>query len=320
MAEKEPIDLGKRISLIDGYDSGLPERTGIYVIHEEELTLVETGPSPSVPYIRAGLHKLGYTLDQVKYIVLTHIHLDHAGGAGLLLQECPQASIVVHPKAVRHIVDPSRLVAGAKAVYGEQFDSLFAPIVPVPQERVIAKQDGETLQIGPACALQFFDTPGHANHHFSIYDPVSNGMFTGDTAGVHYYPLASAGIPFFLPSTSPNQFDPNKMASSIARYREMNLDRLYFGHYGMTEQLEEAYSQVLHWLPLFVAEGEKARSQGQSHEELRDRLLALVKEALQQRGVGEEHEVFSHLRIDLSVCAMGIMDYLEKKDAAASQG
>lgn len=318
MAAKEPIDLGTRIHLIDGYDWGVPERTGTYVIQEEELTLVETGPSPSVPYIRAGLHKLGCSLEQVKYIILTHIHLDHAGGAGLLLQECPHATIVVHPKAARHIVDPSRLIAGAKAVYGEQFDSLFEPIVPVPQERVITKQDGETLEIGPDCTLQFFDTPGHANHHFSIYDPVSNGMFTGDTAGVYYSPLWREGIPFFLPSTSPNQFDPEKMARSIERYREMKLDRLYFGHFGMTEQVEEAFRQVMEWLPVFVAEGERTWRDGLGHEALRDRLLARAAAYLQERGVKADHDVFALIKLDLGVCAMGIVDYLQKKEAARS--
>lgn len=319
VAGKEPIDLGKRVWLIDGYDSGLPERTGIYVIEEEELTLVETGPSPSVPYIRAGLERLGYTLEQVKYIILTHIHLDHAGGAGLLLADCPNATIVAHPKAVRHLVDPTRLIAGAQAVYGALFDSLFAPIVAVPQERIVAKHDGETLQIGPACTLQFLDTPGHANHHFSIYDPVSNGMFTGDTAGVYYCQLAREGVPFFLPSTSPNQFDPDKMRSAIARYREMKLDRLYFGHFGMSEQVEEAYRQVLRWLPIFVEEGEKAYAAGHGYEQLRDSLFARVKDELRQQGVDEEHELFSYIRIDAEVSAMGLLDYMQKREAANAQ-
>lgn len=313
MKPQSILDLGKRVHLIDGYDWDLPERTGTYVIDEEQLTLVETGPSPSVPYIREGLSALGYSTDQVKYIILTHIHLDHAGGAGLLLEECPQATIVVHPKAARHLIDPSRLIAGAKAVYGQKFDELFDPIIPVPQERVLIRSDGEKLEIGPSCTLEFLDTPGHANHHFSIYDPISNGMFTGDTAGVYYRPLKREGIDFFLPSTSPNQFDPDATLHSIARYRERQLDRLYFGHFGMTQEVEEAYRQVAEWLPVFVAEGERTLAEGLGHEELCERLLSLVSESLFSLGIERHHEIFTIIRLDLSVCAMGIVDYLQKR-------
>jgi glyoxylase-like metal-dependent hydrolase (beta-lactamase superfamily II) len=316
MHNHPPIDLGNRIHLIDGYDWGLPERTGTYVIHEEQLTLIETGPSPSVPYIREGLKQLGYSTEQVKYIIVTHIHLDHAGGAGLLLQECPNATVVLHPKAARHLADPSRLIAGARAVYGDQFDELFDPIIPVPEERLLIRADGEKLEIGPNCTLEFLDTPGHANHHFSIYDPVSNGMFTGDTAGVYYSELKREGIDFFLPSTSPNQFDPDQTITSIARYRERNLDRLYFGHFSMSEQVEEAFRQVTAWLPVFVSEGEQVISEGLGHEVLCDRLLAKVTEHLKPLGITEEHSIFHIIKLDLNVCAMGIVDYLNKQHKA----
>ncbi|WP_312117480.1 MBL fold metallo-hydrolase [Brevibacillus reuszeri] len=313
MNTKEPLDLGQRIHLIDGFDLGMPERTGTYVIADEELTLIETGPSPSVPYIREGLAKLGYSLEQVKYIIVTHIHLDHAGGAGLFMQECPKAKIVVHPKGARHLVDPSRLIEGAKAVYREQFDSLFDPIVPVPEERLLIRADGETLAIGPACTLEFLDSPGHANHHFSIYDPVSKGMFTGDTAGVHYPQLKKEGLHLVLPSTSPNQFDPEKMLHSIALYREYNLNRIYFGHFGMTDQVEDVYRQVTAWLPVFVSEGEAVMAAGLGFEELASRLLNRVMEDLQKAGISKQHEVFGILKLDLEVCSMGILDYLQKR-------
>ena len=133
--DKNPVKLNDRIYLIDGYDLGVAKRTGIYVIDEKDLTIVETGPSPSVKYVKKGLEALGFSLDQVKYIIVTHIHLDHAGGAGLLLEECPNAKVVVHRKGARHLADPSRLIAGAKAVYGEKFSALFDPIRPIPEER-----------------------------------------------------------------------------------------------------------------------------------------------------------------------------------------
>ncbi|MGG1663828.1 MBL fold metallo-hydrolase [Brevibacillus sp. NRS-1366] len=313
MQSTYPLHLGHRIHLIDGFDLGEPQRTGTYVIEEEELTLIETGPSPSVPHIRAGLAKLGYSPDQVKYIIVTHIHLDHAGGAGLFLQECPNAKVVVHPKGARHLVNPSRLIAGARAVYHEQFDLFFDPIVPVPEDRILIKADKETLTIGPTCTLEFLDSPGHAKHHFSIYDPISNGMFTGDTAGVYYPQLRKDGIHLVLPSTSPNQFDPDEMLHSIARYRERNLDRIYFGHFGGTEKVEDVYRQVTEWLPVFVSEGETVMARGQGYKELTLRLLNRVTDYLLSVGISDQHEVFGVLKLDLQVCSMGIVDYLENR-------
>ena len=129
MYKKDFIQLSDRIYLLDGFDVGVPERTGTYVFDEEELTLVDTGPSPSVKHVKKGLEALGFSLDQVKYIIVTHIHLDHSGGAGLLIQECPNAT-VVHPRGARHLADPKRLVAGARVVYGERFLNYLIQLLP----------------------------------------------------------------------------------------------------------------------------------------------------------------------------------------------
>lgn len=313
MQSSQPIDLGERIHLIDGFDMGWAERTGTYVIAEEELTLIETGPSPSVPYIKAGLAKLGYTPEQVKYIIVTHIHLDHAGGVGLFLKDCPNAKVVVHPKGARHLIDPSRLIAGARAVYHDDFDRLFDPIEAVPEERILIRGDGDTLQIGGNCALEFLDSPGHANHHFSIYDPVSRGMFTGDTAGVLYPQLKKDGIHLVLPSTSPNQFDPDAMLASLSRFEASKLSRIYFGHFGMSEQVDDVYRQIREWLPVFVAEGESSLAAGQTYDELSRKLVERVSDHLQSQGINDDHEVFEVLKLDLQVCSMGILDYLHKR-------
>ncbi len=259
MRKNEPIQLNDRIHLIDGYDMGVAERTGTYVINEEELTIVETGPSPSVNYVKDGLKSLGFSLDQVKYIIVTHIHLDHAGGVGLLLQDCPNAQVVVHPRGARHLAEPERLIAGAKVVYGDRFSELFDPILPVSENRLLIKGEGGTLKIGPTCTLEFLDTPGHSKHHFSIYDPVSNGLFTGDTVGVRYSQLIRDGVQLFLPSTSPNQFDPEAMRGAIDRMLEMNLDAIYYGHFGMTNEPDRALRQVAEWLSVFMERSPSCR-------------------------------------------------------------
>ena len=312
MREKDPIRIDNRISLIDGFDLDVSNRTGTYVINEEDLTLVETGPSPSVKYIKAGLSALGHSLDDVKYIIVTHIHLDHAGGAGLLIRECPNAKIVVHPRGERHLIDPKKLAAGARAVYGDSFSELFDPIIPVAADRLLIKGEGDVLKIGPECTLEFWDTPGHAKHHFSIYDPISNGMFTGDTVGVRYEQLVSNGVDLFLPSTSPNHFNPNDMEVSIQRIREKNLNRIYYGHFGMTEKTEEALNQVSEWLEVYMEVGEQAIVEGRGYDTISQRLLERIRTHLRQKEIDDEHEVYILINLDLQVGALGIVDYFKK--------
>lgn len=312
MQHKAPVQLDDRTYLIDGFDLGLPERTGTYVIAERDLTLIETGPSPSVKHIKQGLEHLGFSLDEVKYIIVTHIHLDHAGGAGLLLRDCPNARVVVHPRGKRHLAAPEKLIAGARAVYGDNFSDLFDPVIPIPEERLLVKNEGDTLNIGPECTLEFFDTPGHAKHHFSIYDPISNGIFTGDTVGIRYEQLVREGIDFFLPSTSPNHFDPEMMQQSIDRIRDMHPDRIYYGHFGMTEKVTTALDQVSQWLNQFVEVGEQVVAEGKGYDELATRLMQRVKDHLRKEHIDDEHDVYIVINLDMQISALGIIDYFQK--------
>ncbi|QBP42544.1 MBL fold metallo-hydrolase [Paenisporosarcina antarctica] len=312
MKSKYPVQLNERIHLIDGFDLGWAERTGTYVINEEHLTIVESGPSPSVQHVKKGLEALGFSLDEVRYIIVTHVHLDHAGGAGLLLQDCPNAKVVVHTKGARHLADPTRLIAGAQMVYGDKFYDLFDPIVPIPQERLIVKDEGDVLVISPTCTLQFLDTPGHAKHHFSIYDPVSNGIFTGDTVGILYDQLVRDGVDLFLPSTSPNQFDPQAMQHAIDHMLGMNLTAIYYGHYGMTNNPNDALQQVAEWLKVFMVEAQAVVGEGKGADELANRLISLITNHLRELGIKDDHDVYKIIELDMQVSALGMIDYLSK--------
>ncbi|MCM3707454.1 MULTISPECIES: MBL fold metallo-hydrolase [Cytobacillus] len=312
----KPEKLAENLYLIDDYDLSLEKRTGTYVLTEKRLTLIETSASPSIPYILEGLNQLHFTPEEVDYIILTHIHLDHAGGTGALLTHCPNAKVIVHPKGARHLADPSRLIAGAKAVYGDQFDELFNPILPVPEEKIITKEHNEDLEIGPNCTLKFYHSPGHANHHFSIYHPALNGMFTGDTAGVFYPQLKELGIELYLPSTSPNQFSPVKMLESIDMYEKMDLEFIFFGHYGMSSNPKEVYVQIRNWLTIFMDAGEAAISGGSSINQQTQAAQAILEEKIKAdlngKGVPSDHPVYEILSLDISVCSMGLIDYLHK--------
>ncbi|MDR6226222.1 MBL fold metallo-hydrolase [Desmospora profundinema] len=311
------FDWGYGVRMIDGYDLDMPGRTGIYVIEGEALTLVETGPAPSVPYIKAGLEELGYSLSDVRHIIVTHIHLDHAGGAGLLLKSCPRSDVVVHPRGQRHLADPSRLVKGAKMVYGEAFNRLFDPVVPVPEEKLTVKSEGDSLDLGGGRRLDFMDSPGHAAHHFSFFDSVSRGWFTGDTAGVRYHHTQDLGFTFYLPSTSPNQFDPDAMKQSMKRMADRSPDRLFFGHFGMSDEPRKVFRKVSAELDHFMAIGREAVAAGEGADGIRKRLVEHYRAALGNRGCGEDHPIWEPLELDLKVCAMGVEWYLlqQKKKA-----
>lgn len=313
---KDPVKLANNLYIIDDFDLNTEERTGTYVLNEQDLTIVETSASPSVPFIKEGLKKLGFSLSDIKYIIVTHIHLDHAGGAGLLLQDCPNAKILVHPKGKRHLIDPSRLIAGARAVYGDKFDALFDPIIPIPEDRIVEMNHQSQITIGENCTLTFYDTPGHANHHFSVYHSHLQGVFTGDTAGVFYPQLLKDKIELYLPSTSPNQFNPNLMLSSLSLFKSLNPSFIFFGHYGMSSNPNEVFNQVTSWLEVFLEIGQQSILDGTTFEEqvrlTTNRLLEKISNHLSDKGIQKNHEVYKVLTVDIEVCSMGLIDYLYK--------
>jgi len=313
----QPISLEHELYLIDLQDMGMRNRTGSYIIKGAQPALIETGPSPSIPHLLAGLRELELSPEDVRYIIVTHIHLDHAGGAGWLLQSCPNAKVVVHPKGARHLAHPERLIQGAQAVYGEQFEAFFHPILPVPEERLLIMQDGETLPLGEGRDLQFFDSPGHANHHFSILDSVSRHVFTGDTVGIQYGQTEDCGFRYYLPSTSPNQFDPEAMRRSIAMIRSLKPRAICFSHYGWTEDLT-CLDGVERWLDRFVQTAKRCQEQGVAWQTLAEHLLEQVRTDLSGRGVPDGHPVYDVLAVDLPVCAMGLYDYLQRQSRTAS--
>ncbi len=284
---------------------------------DEKIALIETSASPSMPYIVEGLDELHIDLEDIQYVIVTHIHLDHARGAGLFLQSCPNATFVVHPRGVSHMVDPSRLIASAKGVYGAEFDRLFDPIIPIDIERIIEIGHEEVLSLDQH-QLTFYHTEGHAKHHVSMHYSATNGLFVGDTTGVRYPEMESDAIDLIIPSTSPNQYDPDTMEQSIQLYEKLNATELYFGHFGAYKNPTEAYRQVRYWTPLFLAEGKKTLTASSDFKQqvqfLDGRLKALLYNYLQENGIAENHPVYQTIPFDTIVSAMGILYYLEKKN------
>lgn len=210
-----------------------------YLVREgERLAFVDTGTANSVPGLLAVIAELGLTPEHVDFVIPTHVHLDHAGGAGGLMAACPNARLVVHPKGAPHLIDPTKLIAGATVVYGEAaFARDFGTLTPVPEERVILAEDGQTFDLNGR-ALTFVDTPGHANHHGCLFDARTRGFFTGDTFGIAYREFKTAKGPWLYAPTTPVAFDPDQWLASLDRLMAFAPPAMYLTHYGRVDHPE----------------------------------------------------------------------------------
>lgn len=213
-----------------------PELASIHLMKSNNrIAIIDTGTQYSVPQVRQTLDQLGLSFEHVDYVILTHIHLDHAGGAGSLMDLCANAQLVVHPKGARHMADPSKLVAGASAVYGEEeFAKLYGEIKPIDASRIIQPADGETLDFAGR-PLLFIDTPGHASHHHCIIDEHTNSVFTGDTLGISYKALRHGDQAYMMPTTTPVQFNPEALHASIDKVMAYQPKTLYLTHYSAVQ-------------------------------------------------------------------------------------
>lgn len=309
------INLGNNIYQIDVYDQGMPERTSCYLIAAEKVALIETGATPGAGHLTAALKDLGIAPEKVKYIIVTHIHLDHAGAAGVLARELPEAKVFVHPRGARHMIDPSRLIAGARAVYGDLFDSFFGEILPVPADRIHSPEDGETLDLGGGRVLTFYHTPGHARHHMVIHDPASRGVFSGDALGVRYKALSElAGYDYTLPSTPPSEFDPPAAVKTIDRMMGLALENIYFTHFGMATGAPAILAHNRKLVEAFEAAGRRVYESGGGSKEIEKVLWEMVMQELRQYGITDrEHPAVKFMELDIELDAGGIAYYFEKK-------
>jgi glyoxylase-like metal-dependent hydrolase (beta-lactamase superfamily II) len=201
------------------------------IVHRGRAAIVDTGTALAVPRLLQALAQLGVERDAVDYVFLTHVHLDHAGGAGQLMQALPRARAVLHPRGAPHLIDPARLIAASIEVYGaERYAALYGTIVPIPADRVHVTQDGERLDLAGR-AFEFLHTPGHAMHHQAIVDAEAGAIFSGDTFGMSYREFDVAGRAMIVPTTTPTQFDPDQMVASIRRLAARRPEALYLTHY-----------------------------------------------------------------------------------------
>lgn len=303
---------------IIAFDAGYvrPILAAIHMIVDSgRVALVDTGSNDSLPNVLAALDKVGLNRDAVDYILLTHIHLDHAGGAGTLMREFPNARLVVHPRGSRHMAEPSKLVAGVTAVYGAAYvDKVYGEILPIPAERIIEAHDGLTLPLGGR-ELLCIDTPGHAKHHICAVDRKTNGIFTGDMFGLSYRETDVDGRMFIFPTTTPTQFDPAEMHASIDRLMQFQPATMYLTHYGQVTDLPAKAADLHRRLDALVAIAETHAAAGETrHDRIKQGITDYLIGELRAHGCTlPEARLLDILATDLELNTQGLTFWLDHR-------
>ncbi len=306
--------LGAGITRIDtGYLR--PGLAACYLIrHGDQAAFVDTGTSHTVPGLLALLEALGIPRRQLRYVMPTHVHLDHAGGAGELMRHLPEATLVAHPRGARHLIDPARLTAGALAVYGDEaFRRHFGELVPIPEARVLVAEDGLRLDLAGR-ELLILDTPGHALHHYSVFDEVSCGFFTGDTFGLSYRELDGDRGPYVFPTTTPVQFDPQAWHRSLDRYLAHAPERMFLTHFGMVDDVPRLVADLHRGIDRLAEIAQRNRDVPDRHARiLADMAKYLVTDALRHNPALSPERIQEIFALDLELNAQGLEVWLERR-------
>ena len=276
-------------------------------VQDGEAAFVETNTTHAVPKLLAALEREGLSPEQVRWVIVTHVHLDHAGGAAALMAACPKATLVAHPRAARHLIDPTKLVASASAVYGAaRFEELYGTIGPIPEARVRIVEDGGSLALGSA-SLRFLHTRGHANHHFVVHDPARDTVYTGDSFGLVYPRLQRAGR-FAFYTTSPTDFDPAAARESVDRILGLHTSTACPTHFGEVDALDTIGAQLHGWIDRSEALLEEAvqlpASEAEAH--LHAGVASAMEEAARRAGLVLDAGDRALLALDIELNAQGL--------------
>jgi glyoxylase-like metal-dependent hydrolase (beta-lactamase superfamily II) len=304
--------LGDDLTVIDtGFER--PHFDAAYlVVDSGRAAFIDTGTNHAVPRLLAALQALGLRTDAVDWVIPTHVHLDHAGGAGLLMQSLANARLVVHPRGERHMVDPSVLYAGATAVYGEaEMARSYGRPVGVDPARVVVTGEATTLTLGTRL-LEFMHTPGHARHHHCIWDARSRTWFTGDTFGLSYPQLVNHNGRWITPTCAPVQFEPEPLKASVARLLERNPAALCVTHYGRVPNAAHLKRLLLDQIDDLAAIGERQRHADNRHQALCSELTALYRRRLNEHGFADVNAAMRWLAMDVEINAQGLASWLDR--------
>ena len=270
---------------------------------------VECNTNYAIPYLKAAAQKEGLSPEQIDGLIITHVHLDHAGGAGLFLKEFPNAKLYAHPRAARHAIDPAKLIQSATLVYGEEFmQKLYGTILPCSADRVVVVDDGEKIKWGNH-EFETKHTRGHANHHLCVIEPETRTLFSGDSFGVSYPELNKKHGFVIIPSTSPTDFDGPAAIQTVEWVRDQMMEQIALTHFGFLPktQIVEAARQLIDYLQFSIDLVQKIKydqlSAGQTAEQIRDWFVHYYK----IQGIQLNALDLKMLKIDIDVNAQGLV-------------
>ncbi len=282
------------------------------IVHQQDIAIIETGTSHSVPYLQQFLKDLNLSVDQVKYIIPTHVHMDHAGGAGAMMQLCPNAQLIIHPRGARHMIDPTKLVAATKQVYGvEMYNKVYGEIPAIDESRVISAAHESCYCLGDR-ELLIIDTPGHAYHHFCVVDSYSNGIFTGDTFGLSYPDILHHNKRIVFPTTTPVHFNPEALLKSVDLLMSFQPERMYMTHFNILPDPASLVDQLKSSIEDFVELTESIKPVDDSF--LPDMIKAMSQLFSEQFDISDEM-LKTKLAMDLKLNSQGLMVWYQHQNA-----
>ncbi|WP_158884711.1 MBL fold metallo-hydrolase [Rhodanobacter sp. L36] len=281
------------------------------IVENGRGAFVDCGTRFSIPRMLEALRTTGLSINDVDWLILTHVHLDHAGGAGELIAHLPNARLLVHPRGARHMINPSVLWAGASAVYGEKImRETYGELRPVDAARVVEAADGHIVNLGDR-SLLCIDTPGHAKHHLTVYDERASACFTGDVFGLSYRELDTANGPFILPTTSPVQFDPDALHASIERLVALKPEWMYLTHYDRVGNAEKLAVDLHDQIDAMTTLALAAKHDAHRHEALVEALTDLYARRAAAHGCRHSRdELIELLGMDIELNAQGLEVWL----------
>lgn len=304
---------GKGIHAIDA-DYYAPRIAAIHLIEEEgRVALVDTAHNAAVPRVLEQMENLGLKPENVDYVILTHVHLDHAGASGAFMQRFPNAKLVVHPRGARHMVDPTKLEAAVHEVYGkEEALRVYGRLVPTSAERVIEAHHGMTLDLGGR-QLSFYDAPGHAKHHVAIRDGKTGHVFTGDTFGISYRHLDRDGRQFIFPTSSPSQFDAVDLHNTVTMIADLKPEALYLTHYSQVAHVPRLAEDMHRLIDAYAAIARRERHSGETrHARIKQGLQELyLEEAARQQWGLQGDELLQLMELDAELNAQGLAIWID---------
>ncbi|MDY6854654.1 MAG: MBL fold metallo-hydrolase [Thermodesulfobacteriota bacterium] len=306
---QEIMSISESVYLFDTKAFGMSSFTSVYLVIGKEKVLIETGPTTSSLQVLNGLKKLAIDPKEITHLILTHIHLDHGGGAGTLLQVMPNAKVIVHENGMRHLVDPSKLVNSSRRVFGDLIDKWYGKVVPIEENRILPVKGGEILDIGDGHRLEMINSPGHSFHHICIYLEKIKGLFTGDAAGVFFHESEA-----LIPTTPPPEFDPKINIETIKGFINKDIDSLLFSHFGEAKNVENTLNKSIKYLIKWDKLVFSMMDAGKSTQDIIERLRQDAKKELgsiEKRGPVYKWTMDYHI----PMCAHGYLHYLKKRNS-----